>query len=118
LLDDNALIIAQAHLGDANLDQKIDALDLNLLAAHWQQPAGAFWSAGDFNGDGKVDALDLNLLAANWQFGGTSLDAALSAFPQFTGTPIPEPATLLLLFPTLILATCRRSLRYSLFRPL
>jgi len=103
LLDDNALIIAQAHLGDANLDQKIDALDLNLLAAHWQQPAGAFWSAGDFNGDGKVDALDLNVLAGSWQTGlGGSVQAALAA------SPVPEPASLAVLALGATVLTFRR----------
>ena len=86
-------ITLAALKGDTTLDGKIDALDLNLLAAHWQQQTGAFWSAGDFTGDGKVDALDLNILAANWQFAG-SLEAALSDFPQFSGAPVPEPASL------------------------
>src|SRR5206468_489843 len=54
-----------ATIGDANHDGKIDALDLNLLAAEWQTAGTGL--PGDFNGDGRVDALDLNLLASNWQ---------------------------------------------------
>jgi hypothetical protein len=99
-LDANSLILTIAHLGDATLDGKVDAFDLNLLAAHWQQQAGAFWSGGDFNNDGKVDAFDLNVLASNWQFGATSslpFSAALAALPVFGGAaPVPEPATLAL----------------------
>jgi len=98
-LNPGSLLIVQATYGDANLDQKVDSFDLNLLAAHWQQPANALWSAGDFNNDGKVDSFDLNLLAANWQ-SGTSLEAALAQLPitnyqlQPPPSPIPEPASL------------------------
>ena len=111
VVDDNSLLITQALFGDATLDNKVDALDLNLLAARWQQQTNALWSAGDFTGDGKVDALDLNLLAAHWQ-SGTSLESALAS----TGisdfqlslplSPIPEPASLGLLLPPLLF--CRR----------
>jgi hypothetical protein len=98
-LDGNSTIIVMAHNGDASLDGKVDALDLNILAAHWQQQTGALWSAGDFTGDGKVDALDLNVLAANWQFGTAVL----------ASVPVPEPASLLLFSaPLLYIATRRR----------
>ena len=96
-LNADSLILVAAHNGDASLDNKVDALDLNVLAAHWQQQSGALWSIGDFNGDGKVDALDLNVLAANWQFGsggGGSLEAALAQFPQFSGVSVPEPGSI------------------------
>jgi hypothetical protein len=92
-VDNNSIILAAARNGDATLDNKVDALDLNTLAAHWQQTSGALWSAGDFTGDGKVDALDLNVLASNWQF-GTSLQAAMAAYPQFAGVTVPEPASM------------------------
>src|SRR4029078_288890 len=69
-LDANSTIVVVAPNGDPTLDNKVDALDLNILASHWQLPAGALWSAGDFNGDGKVDALDLNILSGHWQFAG------------------------------------------------
>jgi hypothetical protein len=96
-LDENALIILQVPIGDATMDGKVDAFDLNKLAAHWQQPTGALWSAGDFTGDGKVDAFDLNALASHWQYGVGSLEAALAAFPALAGsvTPVPEPASVL-----------------------
>jgi hypothetical protein len=85
-LTDNSIIVATARFGDATLDGKVDAFDLNVLAAHWQQQSSALWIAGDFTGDGKVDAFDLNALAANWQ-GNSSLEAALAL------SPIPEPSS-------------------------
>jgi len=108
-LNDNALIIVMAHNGDATLDSKVDALDLNILAAHWQQQSGALWSAGDFTGDGKVDALDLNVLAANWQF-SSALEALAAALPP--GMIVPEPTSLLFLVAAwLPLWSCRKRLR-------
>lgn len=106
-LDSNALILTTAQDGDATLDQKVDAFDLNVLASHWQQPDGALWSAGDFTGDGKVDAFDLNVLAANWQAGAgssaQSFAAALAAYPALmNAAPVPEPATIALLTPLLL----------------
>jgi hypothetical protein len=87
-LDANSTIVVVARTGDANVDGKVDAFDLNLLAAHWQS-TGMLWSSGDFTGDGKVDAFDLNILAANWQFGvGGSVEAA------FTAAAVPEAGTL------------------------
>jgi len=64
------------RVGDANGDGKIDAFDLNIVAAHWQQNALGGPTVGDFTGsingpDGKVNAFDLNLIAAHWQEGVT-----------------------------------------------
>jgi hypothetical protein len=99
-LNENAFIVLQARIGDATLDGRVDAFDLNKLAAHWQQPGGASWSAGDFTNDGIVDAFDLNALAANWQYGvGGGLetfDTALARFPDIAAA-VPEPASVLLL---------------------
>jgi len=110
---DNDLILVQAHLADANLDNKVDAIDLNILAAHWQQQQNALWSAGDFTNDGKVDALDLNLLASNWQSGVPLIPSFYPlTFELLTSSsPIPEPAslTLLSLFAIPLLARRRRN---------
>jgi hypothetical protein len=91
-----------ADNGDATLDGKVNAFDLNALAANWQKPANATWSEGDFNNDGVVNAFDLNALASNWQFGAggsvaaQSFDAALAQ--AFGGAvPVPEPTSLSLL---------------------
>ena len=77
--------------GDANHDWVVNALDVSLLAANWQQPGG--WEQGNFNfnDDGIVNALDVSLLAANWQYGVSPI------VPSEEGTPIPEPTSLVLL---------------------
>jgi hypothetical protein len=103
-VDTNSLIITQALLGDATLDNKVDAFDLNKVAASWQQ-SGKLWSGGDFTGDGVVNAFDLNLLAAHWQASiSGSLQAALSALP----IAVPEPATLACFLAGLPVLTIRR----------
>ena len=77
----------QSYLpGDANLDGKVNALDLNNLALNWQQDV-ATWSGGDFTADGEVNASDLNSLALNWQ----------QSIPMASASaPVPEPSALLL----------------------
>jgi regulation of enolase protein 1 (concanavalin A-like superfamily) len=70
--------------GDANVDGKVDAFDLNILAAHWQLTGSGGPMIGDFNNDGAVDAFDLNIIAAHWQEGVT-LSAGMTA-EQFVFT--------------------------------
>jgi hypothetical protein len=58
---------ASAYLnGDANLDGKVDAGDLNEVGLNWQRTVDP-WSQGDFDASNFVDAGDLNLLGLNWQ---------------------------------------------------
>ena len=71
--------------GDADKDQIVNALDVSLLATHWQQQTDATWDDGDFNRDGMVNATDVSLLATNWQYGAEPLSSA------------PEPGSLVLL---------------------
>ena len=51
--------------GDANLDGKVDAQDLNAIGINWTSD-GTLWASGDFTGDGSTNAMDLNALALNW----------------------------------------------------
>ena len=89
--------------GDANLDGRVDAEDLNILALNWQQAVVGFTDA-DFDGNGFVDAADLNLLALNWQFGVPEGEAPSAAALDMTSVEaavpgsIPEPTTGLVLF--------------------
>ena len=90
------------EFGDANLDGKVDAADLNVLALKWQQTLppviGGHWHNTDFNSDSIVDAADLNLLALKWQFGvkQPSLISAQDAFTEIlTSLNAPEPGTAL-----------------------
>jgi autotransporter-associated beta strand protein len=103
-VDNTAVLLAVTYGGDANLDGKVDVVDLGILATNWQG-TGKNWSTGDFNysPDGKVDVVDLGILATNWQKGvgsplGLSFADALASFPEFSGvTVVPEPGTLGLL---------------------
>jgi ELWxxDGT repeat protein len=48
--------------GDANGDRRINALDFNILAAHFGEKPSQY-SRGDFNYDRKINSADFNLLA-------------------------------------------------------
>jgi T5SS/PEP-CTERM-associated repeat protein len=109
-VDSNTTIVTVALLGDATLDNHVDAFDLNRLAANWQQ-SSRIWSDGEFTHDGTVDAFDLNQLAAHWQSGlAGSFEAALAAYPQFEGVTVstPEPAGVAILLPAFAGLVVRR----------
>lgn len=82
--------------GDANFDGTVNALDLSVLAAHWDEIYNV-WSEGDFSGDGRVNGIDLSILAANWLAGASSepvsFDDAVNALAL---NGIPEPSSLML----------------------
>ena len=62
-------VILMTRFGDANLDLKVDAQDLNINGLNWQQ-SPRWWGEGNFSvDDTKVDAQDLNKIALNWGFG-------------------------------------------------
>ena len=91
--DDHVVLvedILQTHYGDANLDGRVDANDLNTVALNWQMGLGG-WSRGDFNCDGTVDAGDLNLLGANW--GSTSVRAPRAPLAAALEVAPAEPST-------------------------
>jgi hypothetical protein len=73
-----------AMAGDANVDGVVNALDFNVLATHFGQPAQD-WSGADFNADGTVSTIDFTALAQN--FGNSYDPNPASAL----GTVIPEP---------------------------
>ena len=108
--DDVTLVTT--YPGDANIDFKVDAADLNLLALNWQDNAED-WFDADFNHDGLINAADLNLLALNWQSGvtstpGASLVSLDKAFAKaLAAVNIPEPSSLAMLILG-SLATVRR----------
>lgn len=68
--------------GDANYDQRVDLLDLSILASHFNT-ANGLWSGGDFNADGVTDLLDLSALAS--QFGSGTVPEPTTAFSVILG---------------------------------
>jgi hypothetical protein len=61
--------------GDANLDDRVDLVDLAILQSHMGMTAGATRAMGDLNGDGAVNRQDVAILARGFGSG-------LSALPQ------------------------------------
>jgi glycosidase len=93
-LDVNTLVrqILWSEFGDFNLDRKIDAVDLGILASNWGQSNRGYASA-DANGDGLVDAVDLGLLSTYWGFGVASQQqqSIYSAAYTLGFSAVPEP---------------------------
>jgi uncharacterized protein (TIGR03790 family) len=82
--------------GDANMDGKVDSVDLSYVIGNYGQrgqAGGALWADGDFNCDGVVDAQDLGLVFGNW--GQTASWAGNSASGEEISSPqgVPEPST-------------------------
>lgn len=72
--------------GDANCDQKVDVVDLGVLAKYYDTASGATWATGDFTGDGRVDVVDLGVLAKHYDW----------AYGSSGGAQVPEPVSLIL----------------------
>jgi hypothetical protein len=54
-------------MGDTNLDNRVDAADLNKLGLNWQRITGCLtWSDGDLDGNRTIDPIDLNFIGVNW----------------------------------------------------
>ena len=64
--------IIGTSMGDANLDGKVDSMDLNQVGINWRRMDGAGWGNGDFTGDGAVNAMDLNVIGVNWRNGAAA----------------------------------------------
>ena len=73
-------------LGDANLNGRVDAADLNIANLNWRQSATG-WCQGDFNADGVVNAKDLNAIALNWRH-GSSEDMAVAGHQRPPRAPL------------------------------
>jgi hypothetical protein len=59
---------SRVHLslsGDSNGDHRVDSLDFNIVALHYNAAAAGV-AQGDFNADAKCNALDFNVLAGNF----------------------------------------------------
>lgn len=92
---DGSMSIAYAAAGDANLDWRVDILDIadTLAGGRFNSDLPASWSEGDFNYDGIYDTLDIAELIA------TGLYAAApyhDVDPAAGVAAVPEPSAALL----------------------
>ncbi len=86
--------------GDANIDGKVDVLDLTVVANHFGAKTASLWTDADFNRDGEVDVLDLVIFANRYGWASSTVGGG--------GGPAPEPATLALLAAGACLTLIRR----------
>jgi hypothetical protein len=102
--------------GDTNYDTWVNGTDFARLAANFGK-SGLTWQQGDFTGDGVVNGTDFALLASNFGMGpggpsnlSAADQAALEAFAQGHGLPVPEPtaAGALAAVSLTLLMRCRR----------
>ncbi len=85
--------ILGTFMGDADLDGKVDAQDLNQVGINWRATAGVGWADGDYSGDDKVDAADLNLLGINWRNGVAPAAASAPPNQRVPRAPLAMAAT-------------------------
>jgi len=97
---DPYLLIRPTRLGDLNLDGVVTISDIIDLASNFGSTTGT-WQEGDLNYDGQVTISDFIDAAAN--FGSSYSAAAEAQIPN-----VPEPASLGLIFPVLMMARRRR----------
>lgn len=79
--------------GDLDGDGDVDDADLTLLLNRWGQSLARY--QGNLDGQGVIDDFDLNILLSNWGRSGS-------------GTGVPEPASLGLIGPLVLLWFWRR----------
>jgi autotransporter-associated beta strand protein len=122
LVNNSYVLVKKTLIGDANLDNAVDFLDLAMLAQSYNTTISAnpdWWTRGDFNYDGSVDFLDLAAMAQNYN---TSLPSA-----PLPGAPanferdlaaafasVPEPSTTMLITLVAACGFARPSRRHRL----
>ena len=108
-VDTNSLLISPELLGDANADGHVDLTDLSTLLNHFGQQTPN-WTDGNFDNAPTIDLTDLSDVLNN--FGLTNPNASsqlLVTSYQLPSTPTPEPTSLVLLLPTLLLGRRRHA---------
>jgi T5SS/PEP-CTERM-associated repeat protein len=87
-------------VGDANLDGEFNSGDLVIVLASgtYEADVASVWTTGDFNGDGRTNSSDLVAALAGGGY---------EAGPRAAVQAVPEPATLILLLPGLLLLARR-----------
>ena len=84
--------ILGTFMGDATLDGKVDAMDLNQVGINWRAVDVAGWRQGDFSGDGNVTAADLNIIGVNWRQGTPVAAAGADSHQRVPRAPLAEAA--------------------------
>jgi uncharacterized protein (TIGR03790 family) len=111
VIGDPLMTWKQLLAGDANMDGRVDMIDLATIGANWGDtvtPGGAGWYAGDLNSDGIVDVLDLALMGDSWgqvspwasdglETGGLTAMQFAMLFDESHATPEPSGCVLLAL---------------------
>jgi ELWxxDGT repeat protein len=89
-IQSSSVLLAYALAGDANLDERVNSADFNLLAGNFGQ-AERLFSEGDFNYDGAVDSADFAILASTYgrstALPTSGLPAAAPAGTLFASSP-------------------------------
>jgi hypothetical protein len=88
--------------GDANLDGKINIDDYGQIDSNVSKSGSVFgWLNGDFNYDGKINIDDYGIIDGNINRQGAPFETA-------SLVAVPEPASLVVLTVSALLATRRR----------
>jgi hypothetical protein len=94
-VDNVRLIPAPPLSADFNMDRVVNGSDLDIWEANCGIGSGATFSQGDADKDGAVDGSDLDVWTATV---GLTMDESAHVECSGTGSPVPEPSTLILLF--------------------
>jgi hypothetical protein len=86
-----------AHAGDFDGDGDVDGADFVAWQTNFPKPSGATLAQGDADGDGDVDGADFVVWQTNFPFS-----------PGPGASPVPEPATWMLLVAAFSAAVVRR----------
>ncbi|HUO10842.1 MAG TPA: LamG-like jellyroll fold domain-containing protein [Phycisphaerae bacterium] len=94
-------------LGDANDDGHVDLTDLSTVLNNFGT-ATLSWTSGNFDGSPTIDLTDLSLVLNNFGLSAPALAAVSSEPTAYSAAAVPEPASLALLLPPLLLLRARR----------
>ncbi|MGN6367543.1 MAG: hypothetical protein ACTHN5_04715 [Phycisphaerae bacterium] len=101
----SAYLLTPVLPGDANIDGKVDLGDLSIVLNNFGA-ATTSWTDGNFDNAATIDLTDLSDVLNN--FGLTNPNASVDPAPALGAAAAPEPASLALLLPALLMPRRRR----------